>query len=95
MATPEIPGLSFRAGARRMNTDRVPAYPRVLEELLSSACHVVKQHAKSPVAADNGRLKFRLRRCVAQTAPLGPRDYRWPCVRAEHAPRPLRARPRC
>ena len=42
-------------------TDRAPAYPRVLDELLPSACHVVEQYANNPVEADHGRLKSRLR----------------------------------
>ena len=42
-------------------TDRAPAYPRVLDELLPGACHVVEQYANNPVEADHGRLKARLR----------------------------------
>jgi transposase, IS6 family len=42
-------------------TDRAPAYPRVLDELLPDACHVVEQYANNPVEADHGRLKARLR----------------------------------
>jgi IS6 family transposase len=44
-----------------VSTDRAPAYPRVLDELLPSACHVVEQYANNPVEADHGRLKSRLR----------------------------------
>jgi transposase, IS6 family len=44
-----------------VNTDRAPAYPRVLDELLPSACHIVEQYANNPVEADHGRLKSRLR----------------------------------
>jgi transposase-like protein len=32
-----------------VSTDRAPAYPRVLDELLPSACHVVEQYANNPV----------------------------------------------
>jgi transposase-like protein len=42
-------------------TDRAPAYPRVLDELLPAACHIVEQYANNPVEADHGRLKSRLR----------------------------------
>lgn len=42
-------------------TDRAPAYPRVLDEMLPGACHVVEQYANNPVEADHGRLKARLR----------------------------------
>jgi transposase, IS6 family len=41
--------------------DRAPAYPRVLDELLPAACHVVEQYASNPVEADHGRFKARLR----------------------------------
>ena len=42
-------------------TDRAPAYPRVLDELVPSALHVTKQYANNGVEADHGRLKARLR----------------------------------
>jgi hypothetical protein len=42
-------------------TDRAPAYPRVLDELMPGACHVVEQYASNPVKADHGRVKVRLR----------------------------------
>lgn len=44
-----------------VSTDRAPAYPRVLEELLPSACHLTEQYANNAVEADHGRLKSRLR----------------------------------
>jgi hypothetical protein len=44
-----------------VNTDRAPTYPRVLDELLPSACHVTEQYANNAVEADHGRLKSRLR----------------------------------
>ena len=42
-------------------TDRAPAYPRVLDELLPAAHHVMEQYANNPIEADHGRLKSRLR----------------------------------
>ena len=42
-------------------TDRAPAYPRVLDELLPAACHVMEQYANNAIEADHGRLKSRLR----------------------------------
>jgi len=42
-------------------TDRAPAYPRVLDELIPSALHTVEQYANNPIEADHGRLKARLR----------------------------------
>jgi transposase, IS6 family len=44
-----------------VSTDRAPAYPRVVDELLPSACHVVEQYANNPIESDHGRLKSRLR----------------------------------
>ena len=44
-----------------VSTDRAPAYPRLLDELLPSACHVMQQYANNKVEADHGRLKSRLR----------------------------------
>jgi IS6 family transposase len=43
-----------------VTTDRAPAYPRVLDELVPSALHTVERHANNPVEADHGRLKARL-----------------------------------
>jgi transposase-like protein len=44
-----------------VNTDRAPAYPRVIEELIPAACHVTEQYANNTIEADHGRLKSRLR----------------------------------
>ena len=44
-----------------VSTDRAPTYPRVLDELLPSACHITDQYANNPVETDHGRLKARLR----------------------------------
>jgi transposase-like protein len=44
-----------------VTTDRAPAYPRVLDELLPAAHHVTDQYANNPIEADHGRLKSRLR----------------------------------
>ena len=44
-----------------VRTDRAPAYPRVLDELLPAACHVMEQYAVNAIEADHGRLKSRLR----------------------------------
>jgi IS6 family transposase len=40
---------------------RVPAYPRVLDELLPAAYHVTEQYGNNPIESDHGRLKSRLR----------------------------------
>jgi transposase, IS6 family len=44
-----------------VTTDRAPVYPRVLDELVPDACHIVERHANNPIEADHGRLKSRLR----------------------------------
>jgi IS6 family transposase len=40
-----------------VTTDRAPAYPRVLDEAVPGACHVMEQYANNPIEADHGRLK--------------------------------------
>ena len=44
-----------------VSTDRAPVYPRVLDELVPSAMHIVERYANNPIEADHGRLKARLR----------------------------------
>ena len=44
-----------------VSTDQAPAYPRVVEELLPAACHVLEQYATNPIESDHGQLKSRLR----------------------------------
>jgi transposase, IS6 family len=43
-----------------VSTDQAPAYPRVVDELLPAACHVMEQYANNPIESDHGRLKSRL-----------------------------------
>ena len=54
---------ALRAGTvpAEVTTDRAPVYPRVFDELIPSALHIVEQYANNPVEADHGRLKARLR----------------------------------
>jgi IS6 family transposase len=44
-----------------VTTDRAPVYPRVIEDLVPAARHVLEQYANNVVEADHGRLKARLR----------------------------------
>ena len=44
-----------------MTTDRAPAYPRVIEEMIPAACHITEQYANNLVETDHGLLKARLR----------------------------------
>ena len=43
-----------------VTTDRAPAYPRIIDELVPGARHVLDQYANNVVEADHGRLKARL-----------------------------------
>ena len=43
-----------------MTTDRTPAYPRVLDEVVPAACHVTEQDANNVSETNHGRLKARL-----------------------------------
>src|SRR6188472_161813 len=56
-------GRALRAGTVpvEVTTDRAPAYPRVLDELIPSALHTTEPCANNGVEADHGRLKARLR----------------------------------
>jgi IS6 family transposase len=55
--------LALRAGTipAEVTTDRAPAYPRVLDELIPSALHTVERYANNSIETDHGRLKARLR----------------------------------
>jgi IS6 family transposase len=44
-----------------VTTDRAPVYPRVIEELIPAACHVIEQYTNNSVEADHERLKAPLR----------------------------------
>jgi IS6 family transposase len=44
-----------------VTTDRAPVYPRVIEELIPAARHVLEQYTNNRVESDHGRLTARLR----------------------------------
>ena len=44
-----------------VTTDKAPAYPRALDELVPAACHLTEQYGNNLIEADHGRLKARLR----------------------------------
>jgi transposase-like protein len=44
-----------------VTTDRAPVYPRVIDELVPAAHHVLERYSNNKVEADHGRLKARLR----------------------------------
>jgi hypothetical protein len=47
---------ALRAGTVpvEVTTDRAPVYPRVLDEMVPSALHIVEQYANNPVEAGSG-----------------------------------------
>jgi IS6 family transposase len=50
------------AGRRSpVTTDGAPVYPRVIDELVPGARHVLEQYANNCVESDHARLKARLR----------------------------------
>jgi transposase-like protein len=55
------PALRLGLSPVEVVTDRAPVYPRVLDELAPTARHVTDRYANSPVEADHGQLKARLR----------------------------------
>jgi len=87
--------LTFGGPPVEVTTDRALVYPRVLDELVPAARHVLEQHANNVIEADHGRLKARLRPMRGLKRIRSARTIRgWPRLRAEPAPRPLRARRR-
>src|SRR5947209_16802116 len=43
--------LQHGSDPTEVTTDRAPAYPRVIEELIPAACHITEQYANNPVEA--------------------------------------------
>ena len=83
---------ALRAGTvpAEVTTDRAPAYPRVLDELIPSALHTVERYANNLVETDHGRLKARLRPMHGLKRHRSARILATrTCVRAEPPPRPL------
>jgi transposase, IS6 family len=56
-------GRSMSCGRRpvEVTTDRAPVYPRILDELVPSARHILEQYGNNVIEADHGLLKARLR----------------------------------
>jgi len=54
---------ALRAGTApvEVSTDRAPAYPRVLDDVVPTARHITDRYANNAIEADHGRLKSRLR----------------------------------
>jgi transposase-like protein len=53
--------LAGATAPTEVSTDRAPAYPRIVEDMLPGALHVTVRYANNRIEADHGRLKARLR----------------------------------
>jgi transposase, IS6 family len=53
--------LSSGPAPVEVTTDRAPVYPRVIEELVPAARHILERYTNNRVESDHGRLKARLR----------------------------------
>ena len=53
--------LAGATSPTEVSTDRAPAYPRIVEDVLPGARHVTVKYVNNRVEADHGRLKARLR----------------------------------
>ena len=53
--------LAGATSPTEVTTDRAPAYPRIVEDMLPGALHSTVKHANNRIEADHGRLKARLR----------------------------------
>ena len=53
--------LAGATSPTEVSTDRAPAYPRIVEDVLPGALHITVTNANNRVEADHGRLKARLR----------------------------------
>ena len=74
-----------------VTTDRAPAYPAVLEELLPAAWHRTDRYANNRVECDHGRLKARLRAMRGlKEGPQRQGDHRGAWIHTEHSERTLR-----
>ena len=51
--------LAAATSPTEVSTDRAPAYPRIVEDVLPGALHVTVTYANNRVEADQGRLKAR------------------------------------
>jgi transposase-like protein len=56
-----VRALAVGTRPTEVTTDRAHVYPRVLDEYLPAALHVIEQYANNPIEADHGRLKAWLR----------------------------------
>src|SRR4051794_35704989 len=80
----------------KITTDRAPVYPRVIEDRVPGARHVLERYQNNRVETDHGRPKARLRPMRGVTDhPVTTRPRVRTRLRAEPTPRALRAHRRC
>ena len=65
--------LAGATSPTEVSTDRAPAYPRIVEDMLPVARHVTVRHVNNRVEADHGWLKARLRPMRAMKTDRSPR----------------------
>ena len=53
--------LAAATSPTEVSTDRAPAYPRIVEDMLPDARHGTMKYLNNRIEADHGRLKARLR----------------------------------
>ena len=53
--------LAAATSPTEVSTDRAPAYPRIVEDMLPDALHSTMKYLNNRIEADHGRLKARLR----------------------------------
>ena len=56
-----IRAITLGTAPVEVTTDRAPVYPRVLDEVVPAARHLLERYANNPIEADHARLKARLR----------------------------------
>jgi DDE domain len=86
--------LNAARGPTEVTTDRAPAYPRVLDELVPEAWHVVEQYANNPRSRSRPDEGPNATDARPETHPLRPGGLSRARVRSEPAPWTLRPRPR-
>jgi IS6 family transposase len=83
--------LTFSPAPVEVTTDRAPVYPRVIDELVPAALHVLEQYCNNCVEADHGRAQGKAAADArAEDNQLAAHDRGRPRVRTEPAPRSLR-----
>ena len=87
--------LAAATSPTEVTTDRAPAYPRIVADLLPGALHITVKYANNRVEADQGRLKARApTHAREEEGPIAADHRHRARVHPEPAPRTLRTRHR-